>query len=80
MEEIESDNDSDWDEEEDEEGDVETMCLFCEESFVGAIATLKHCYTKHGFNIDEIQKCRCIDCFGYIKMINYIRKLVRTLM
>ena len=74
---MESDDDSDWEEENEQEND-ETQCLFCEETYIGAEAALKHCHRQHGFNIDQLQKFHNMDCFGYIKMINFIRKTVRS--
>ncbi|KAK2139093.1 hypothetical protein LSH36_2036g00000 [Paralvinella palmiformis] len=34
-----------------------------------------HCREKHQFDIYKIHTEFCLDCFSYIKMINYIRKM-----
>ena len=74
---MESEDDSDWEEEEQER--TETSCLFCDKMCVGTEAALRHCHMEHNFNIVQIQKFHNMDCFGFIKMINFMRKMVRGL-
>ena len=75
--EVEEDSDgSEWDEE--EESDPSILCLFCEKCLLGDKATFKHCKEEHDFDVEYLQKLHNLDCFGYIKMINYIRRHVRT--
>lgn len=71
---MEDSEDSDWIEECEE--DLATLCLFCEETLSGAISALQHCRKRHDFDICDVQRFHDLDCFGYIKMINYIRKTV----
>ncbi len=75
---MDSDEESDeegWEDvEQEEEEEQSATCLFCENSFPGADATLKHCHITHDFDIKHLQHIYRLDCFGYIKMINYIRR------
>lgn len=78
--EYDKDEENEWNDDDSEEemnmltGNV--TCLFCPvvESSVDLLLT--HCIKQHNFDI--IDSCRkwSTDCIGYIKMINYIRKMV----
>lgn len=59
-----------WDEPMD---DKEVPCLFCESLFKNATNLFDHCKTDHGFNIAETKSRFALDCFNYIRMINYLR-------
>ena len=67
-----------WQEEEMEQAPA--RCLFCEELIESSDAVLQHCSNSHQFNIREICRRWKLDCFGYIKMVNFIRSQVRTIM
>ena len=81
------DKDDDDDDDDEEEGweewidtdytQVECLCLFCLDKFSSPEAVFIHCREKHQFDIYKIHTEFCLDCFSYIKMINYIRKVVR---
>ncbi|KAL5009977.1 hypothetical protein ScPMuIL_012282 [Solemya velum] len=69
------DTDSDeWDE---EEGEVEfcppVKCLFCAEVCDSPVYMFEHCHQYHNFNIQDVCQLWNLDCFGYIKMVNFIR-------
>ena len=72
----EDENDEDWIEMCEDEPQQSVLCLFCSETFPSAEATYGHCKATHGFDIRKIQKVHRLDCFGYIKLINYVRKKV----
>ena len=55
------------------------LCLFCDQTLPGAEGVLSHCKTHHGFDIRHIHKLYQLDCFQYIKMINYCRKHVSAI-
>ena len=71
---VESDEEDDagWEECEDEAVTIAT-CLFCDGTFSSADETFRHCSEVHQFDIKHIQRVHQLDCFSYIKMINYIR-------
>ena len=74
---IDCDDNGAW--EDDDEGDIitaECLCLFCEARFKSEEETFIHCHGAHNFNICALQRRHHLDCFGYIKMINYIRSQV----
>lgn len=60
-----------WDEPMDDNKEV--LCLFCESLFKSSVLLFDHCKTEHGFNIAEIKSRFALDCFNYIRMINYLR-------
>lgn len=66
------DEDSDgWDEM--EVTGEQTTCLFCAQSFLTIAVALDHCRTEHNFDLLTLKKKYNMDCYSYIKMINYIR-------
>lgn len=69
----EDDNeDSDgWDEM--EVAGEQTTCLFCPSQFLTIAVALDHCRTEHNFDLLELKTKFRMDCYSYIKMINYIR-------
>ena len=64
-----------WQEEEMEP--VPARCLFCEALLETPDIVFQHCVQQHQFHIKGICKYWNLDCFGYIKMINFIRSKVR---
>lgn len=60
-----------WQEEEMEQAPA--RCLFCEELMESPDAIFQHCSGYHQFDIREICRRWKLDCFGYIKMVNFIR-------
>ncbi|KAL1506743.1 hypothetical protein ABEB36_006048 [Hypothenemus hampei] len=66
------DEDSDgWDEM--ELGGEQTTCLFCPLQFHTIAVALDHCRTAHDFDLLALKNKYNMDCYSYIKMINYIR-------
>ncbi|XP_050297614.1 protein arginine N-methyltransferase 1 [Anthonomus grandis grandis] len=66
------DEDSDgWDEM--ELGGEQTTCLFCNLQFHTIAVALDHCRTAHNFDLLALKNKHNMDCYSYIKMINYIR-------
>ena len=64
-----------WQEEEMEQAPA--RCLFCEELLESPDVVFQHCSHIHQFDIRDICRTWKLDCFGYIKMINFIRSQVR---
>ncbi|KAL4233341.1 Protein arginine N-methyltransferase 3 [Mactra antiquata] len=59
---------------EDEQEEIPSVCLFCRSTFMNTDEVFIHCSKEHNFNIKYVCTMWKLDCFGYIKMINYIRK------
>nr|XP_022903884.1 protein arginine N-methyltransferase 1 [Onthophagus taurus] len=69
-----NDEDSDgWDEME-ATGGEQTTCLFCSSQFHTIAVALDHCRTEHNFDLLDLKTKYNMDCYSFIKMINYIRK------
>ncbi|XP_063913181.1 protein arginine N-methyltransferase 1 isoform X2 [Zophobas morio] len=51
----------------------QTTCLFCPLQFLTIAVALDHCRTEHNFDLLELKNKYNMDCYSYIKMINYIR-------
>ncbi|XP_030754160.1 protein arginine N-methyltransferase 1 [Sitophilus oryzae] len=69
---IAEDEDSDeWDEM--EPPGEQTTCLFCSLQFHTIAVALDHCRTAHNFDLLALKNKYNMDCYSYIKMINYIR-------
>lgn len=69
-----NDDGSDWDEAEEMESEATpTMCLFCSRVFSSPELVFQHCSEQHGFSVNSTVARLNLDCFSYIKMINYIR-------
>lgn len=56
-----------------ETSDVSVTCLFCTNVFVTIEETVTHCENVHGFNLNELKNKFSMDCYSYIKLINYIK-------
>uniref|UniRef100_A0A8C5PK56 type I protein arginine methyltransferase n=1 Tax=Leptobrachium leishanense TaxID=445787 RepID=A0A8C5PK56_9ANUR len=70
-----SGDDAAWaEEDEDSECKVEVRCLFCERSDRSAEETFSHCKSQHGFNIISIVRKHGLDFYGFVKLINFIRR------
>nr|CAI5832983.1 unnamed protein product [Callosobruchus analis] len=66
------DDDSDgWDEM--EVNGEQTTCLFCSLQFHTIAVALEHCRIAHNFDLLQLKNKYNMDCYSYIKMINYIR-------
>uniref|UniRef100_UPI00398F527E protein arginine N-methyltransferase 3 isoform X3 n=1 Tax=Pristiophorus japonicus TaxID=55135 RepID=UPI00398F527E len=63
----------DWDEDDETKGELQVRCLFCERLFSSAQAIFSHCTAEHQFDITQIVRKQGLDCYGYIKLINFIR-------
>uniref|UniRef100_M4A6U9 type I protein arginine methyltransferase n=1 Tax=Xiphophorus maculatus TaxID=8083 RepID=M4A6U9_XIPMA len=77
------DDDVDGDEEQwqwMEEGRQTVTCLFCEKYLDSVSATLQHCTAEHQLNLVEIIRKHSLDDYGYIKMINFIRLTVSSVL
>ncbi|CAL1546977.1 unnamed protein product [Lymnaea stagnalis] len=65
------------DEEDEEEMNMlhgNVSCLFCQCVETSVYMLLTHCTQIHNFDLLEQCKKGSVDCIGYIKMINFIRK------
>ncbi|CAN7994856.1 unnamed protein product [Ixodes hexagonus] len=68
------DDGSDWDSAEEMEAEsAETLCLFCSKVCKSPELVFKHCSQDHDFCISALVVKLGLDCFSFIKMINYIR-------
>ena len=67
--------DEDWDDGEDDLIVIKTKCLFCDTEFNNPEECYFHCKTAHSFDIALAKANFELDCFSYIKMVNYCRKL-----
>lgn len=52
----------------------QTVCLFCSLQFHTIAVALDHCRAEHNFDLLELKTKYNMDCYSFIKMINYIRK------
>ncbi|KDR16996.1 protein arginine N-methyltransferase 3 isoform X3 [Zootermopsis nevadensis] len=69
-----SDDDSDWKEFDVEDYNTEHMsCLFCPQVYETISEVLSHCYVDHGFDLVKLKGRFGMDCYGYIKLVNYVR-------
>ncbi|XP_060621693.2 protein arginine N-methyltransferase 3 isoform X2 [Anolis sagrei] len=50
-----------------------TPCLFCDRFFSSAEDVFGHCTLDHGFNVGMLAHKHRLDCYNYIKLINFIR-------
>lgn len=67
-----SDHSDDWNEL-DTSSYEQTTCLFCPSAFHTIAVALDHCKSEHKFNLLDLKVRYRMDCYSYIKMINYIR-------
>ncbi|XP_065310570.1 protein arginine N-methyltransferase 3-like [Dermacentor albipictus] len=68
-------NDAAWDSAEELETEREdSACLFCGEVRASPELVYEHCAHDHTFSINHVVERLQLDCFGYIKMVNYVRK------
>ncbi|XP_078077125.1 protein arginine N-methyltransferase 3 [Mustelus asterias] len=63
----------DWDEDEQSKEQVQIRCLFCERLFLSAQATFSHCTAEHQVDMTQIVYKHGLDCYGFIKLVNFIR-------
>ncbi|XP_071895234.1 protein arginine N-methyltransferase 3 isoform X1 [Anas platyrhynchos] len=63
-------------EEEEEEGaeGPPAQCLFCARVFGAAGEVFAHCSAQHGFDLREAARRHGLDFYGYVKLINFIRR------
>ena len=72
----------DWNADESEDngdgdGDSEFKCLFCESNFGFCGSFFEHCASVHYFDFAGIKKSLDLDFYGCVKLVNYIRRMVR---
>ena len=48
--------------------------LFSSKTFPNAQQCLSYCKNVHGFNLKILKKRHSLDCFSFIRLINYLRK------
>ncbi|KAL0895102.1 hypothetical protein ABMA27_013559 [Loxostege sticticalis] len=61
----------DW--QEMETSNTMVTCLFCSEVLPSVEEGFTHCGTVHSFNLNDLKLKFNMDCYSYIKMINYIK-------
>ena len=64
-------NEDDWGDE--EEAAAKTKDLFSEREFPGPMECLVAAHKEHGVDFKRIVAVNNLDCFGFFKLINYIR-------
>lgn len=47
--------------------------LFSQRMFESARDCLRYCKNVHGFNLKILRKRHSLDCFSFIRMVNYLR-------
>lgn len=52
----------------------QTTCLFCSLQFRTIAVALDHCRTEHNFDLLELKNRFNMDCYSFIKLVNYIRQ------
>lgn len=70
------DDDSlDWNEVENEDDNLSlATCLFCERTFATVEEAINHCKSDHDFDLSLLKSRFDMDCFSFIKLVNFIRK------
>jgi len=69
----EGDSDEGWEETDTTHHLESVLCLFCTKHFNSATDVFDHCRSEHKFDIKKSRSKLNLDCFRYIKLINYIR-------
>ncbi|XP_059058167.1 protein arginine N-methyltransferase 3 [Achroia grisella] len=64
-------DDDDW--QEMETSNTTVTCLFCTNFFTSIEEGLSHCETEHNFALNKLKLKFNMDCYSYIKLINYIK-------
>ncbi|XP_056641304.1 uncharacterized protein LOC130448116 [Diorhabda sublineata] len=68
---LDEDDSDGWDEL--EVSGEQTTCLFCNLQFHTIAVALVHCRSEHNFDLLSLKNKYNMDCYSYIKLINYIR-------
>ncbi|KAM3964708.1 arginine methyltransferase 3 [Aphomia sociella] len=63
--------DDDW--QEMETSNTSVTCLFCPNIFLSVEEAISHCETAHNFVLNTLKLKFNMDCYSYIKLINYIK-------
>ncbi len=71
MDENDSSDDDNWNEDEPWQSEVD--CLFCEFILSTMEEALVHCSEVHGINFNALKSKYSMDCYSFIKLVNYIR-------
>lgn len=67
------DDEEDWTECNEEEEYGSALCLFCSETFPDANKVFSHCQSVHAFDMAKVAAMFSLNCFSYIKLVNFIR-------
>lgn len=51
-----------------------SLCLFCDHSASKIESLISHCQLIHNFSFEYLMKRFCMDCYSFIKFVNYVRK------
>jgi protein arginine N-methyltransferase 3 len=69
-----SEDDSDWKEFDTEDDKTEySACLFCPQVYGTICEVVSHCCIDHSFDLVKLKVRFNMDCYSYIKLVNYIR-------
>ncbi|KAK3925088.1 Protein arginine N-methyltransferase 3 [Frankliniella fusca] len=66
------DNSDTWDETDPPNNQL-TKCLFCSKVFTIVEEALEHATADHGFDLPTLKRRFDMDCYSFIKLINYLR-------
>ncbi|XP_069676938.1 protein arginine N-methyltransferase 3 isoform X2 [Periplaneta americana] len=66
-----SEDDSDWKEDNDA---GRSPCLFCSNIYSTISEAISHCCIDHNFDLVKLKSRFNMDCYDYIKLVNYIHK------
>ncbi|XP_049886336.1 protein arginine N-methyltransferase 3 [Pectinophora gossypiella] len=56
-----------------ETSNTSVTCLFCSNILASIEEAIGHCEAEHGFNLNTLKLKHNMECYSYIKLINYIK-------
>ena len=71
-------DDEGWEDAEPDEEDTIFISLLDDEVFTDIMSMLNHCKDKYGFDFLVVRQRLCLDFYGNIKLVNFIRSQVHT--
>lgn len=69
-------DDEAWEERDEDGGDQPTKCLFCDQILASPDHMFDHCRSYHALDLVAACHHAHMDCFMFIKLVNYIRAKV----
>jgi protein arginine N-methyltransferase 3 len=59
-----------------DEDNVQTLCLFCEETLASPETVFKHCVEQHAFDFSKLRAASHLSLYDCLCLINFIRSRV----